>query len=73
MLHDEFDFDEGLAPNLVQLTTKDRAGRDAAAEARLAGQEANAQWCEVVLARLNPLGEYNSKEKLQWLANDVRD
>lgn len=65
--------DEDFGPALVFLMAKNGEGRDAAAEARWAGQEANAKWCEDVIERLDPEHKYQSETELNRLRDFVAD
>lgn len=63
--------EEEFGPPLVFLRTQNAAGRDAAAEARAVGREANARWCEDVISRLDPEAKYQSPEAMAKLSDYV--
>lgn len=63
--------EEEFGPPLIFLRTQNAAGRDAAAEARAAGREANARWCEEVMLRLDPAGKYRTREAMRKLTEYV--
>ncbi|KAL6898419.1 hypothetical protein GGI43DRAFT_407682 [Trichoderma evansii] len=64
---------EDFGPALVFLMAKNGEGRDAAAEARWIGQEANARWCEDVIERLDPERKYQSEAEASYLSDFVAD
>lgn len=68
---DRADEEEDYAPSLVLLAAKNAAGRDAAAQARVAGREENAKWCQEVIDRLDPRGEHQTPEELERLKQFV--
>ncbi|UKZ74725.1 hypothetical protein TrVFT333_002395 [Trichoderma virens FT-333] len=63
--------DEDFGPALVLLMAKNCEGRDAAAEARWMGQEANAKWCEDVIERLDPEHKHQSEAEVNRLGDFV--
>ncbi|KAL7912415.1 hypothetical protein GGI35DRAFT_252156 [Trichoderma velutinum] len=65
--------DEDFGPALVFLLTKNNEGRDAPAEARWAGQEPNAKWCEEVIERLDPEHKYQPEAEVNRLRDFVAD
>lgn len=62
---------EKFGPPLVFLKTKNATGRDAAAEARAFGRDANARWCDEVVSRLDPEAKHQSPEELRRLSEYV--
>lgn len=69
----DFSSEESLAKMLAFIRARNLAGRDAGAEARLAGQEANAKWCDEVVTRLDPDNKYDTDEAIQLLTQQVKE
>lgn len=65
--------DEDFGLELVFLMTENNKGRDAAAEARGVGYEANTKWCEEMIEWLDPEHMYQFKADVNRLGDFVAD
>jgi hypothetical protein len=70
----EWEGNEGAGlPALAFVCTKNRAGRDAAAEARAAGHDDIAAWLERVAEKLDPLGQRADEDYLREARQEALD
>jgi hypothetical protein len=65
--------EDSSSPRLMLLITKNRGGRDAAAEARLVGNDEIAEWFDAVADKLDPKGTRRAEEGISDMMAIVKE